>query len=93
MTLPLFYVPVLNKAIVELDEETSKHLITVLRKKKNEEIFLTDGKGLKAFAIIVDDNRKKCKISIIDIIKSPEIEPKITVAISLIKNVSRFEWF
>lgn len=76
-----------------LDEDQSKHIIQVLRKQKEDEILLTDGKGLKALAVIVDDHRKRCKVKIASIEKEEERLPKVSIAISLIKNATRFEWF
>jgi 16S rRNA (uracil1498-N3)-methyltransferase len=61
--------------------------------QKGEELFLTDGKGSKAKAYIIDDNRKRCSVQISSIEKEEQLLPKVTIAISIIKNPSRFEWF
>lgn len=76
-----------------LDEDTSRHMVGVLRKEKGETILLTDGKGSKATAVIKDDNRKKCRVIIENIQQEKTRERKIAIGISLIKNSSRFEWF
>src|SRR5215213_2021731 len=93
MNPPLFFVADLDSKKIVLDEETSKHMTGVLRMKKGEEILLTDGNGKKAKAIIADDNRKKSVVEI----SSSTIEEKngypVAIAISLVKNTSRFEWF
>ena len=93
MNLPFFFVENLNDTRLVLDEDTSKHIINVLRMEKGEEILLTDGKGKKAKAAIVDDNRKKCVVEISSIEIAKQREKKIAIGISLIKNSSRFEWF
>lgn len=93
MNLSLFYIETLSSSILTLDEDTSKHMIGVLRMTKGEEVLLTDGKGQKAKAKIVDDNRKRCTVQILDIEKEKAQAPHITIAISLVKNASRFEWF
>lgn len=93
MSLPFFYVSDLQQVSVQLNEDTSKHIISVLRMKKGDEILLTDGKGKKANAIIIDDNRKKCVVEISSGEAEQERKRKVTIGISLIKNVSRFEWF
>jgi 16S rRNA (uracil1498-N3)-methyltransferase len=93
MNLPFFFVKELNDKQILLVEDTSKHIINVLRMQKGEEILLTDGKGKKAKAIIVDDNRKKCVVEILSIEAEQERKNKVAVGISLIKNSSRFEWF
>jgi len=76
-----------------MDEDTSKHMIHVLRMQKGEFVLLTDGKGKKATAVIVDDNRKKAVVEILEITTEDAMLPKVAIAISLTKNSSRFEWF
>lgn len=93
MSRPFFFVEDLNDKKIVLNEDTSKHMINVLRMQKGEEILLTDGKGKKATAFIVDDNRKKCVVEISEIDEEKPKEKKLAVGISLIKNSSRFEWF
>ena len=68
-------------------------MIGVLRLQTGSELLLTDGKGKKANAVIVDDNRKKTVVEIKAIENKDERKPKIAIGISLIKNSSRFEWF
>jgi 16S rRNA (uracil1498-N3)-methyltransferase len=93
MSLPFFFVDDLNDKTIVLDEDTSKHIVNVLRMQKGEEISLTDGKGKKANAVIIDDNRKKCSVKISSIQNEDKRNTKIVIGISLIKNTSRFEWF
>ena len=93
MSLPFFYIENLSGTIITLDEPTSKHMIGVLRMQKEEKLLLTDGKGTKANATITDDNRKRCTVHVESIEKEEPATVKITIAISIIKNTSRFEWF
>ncbi|TCJ14379.1 16S rRNA (uracil(1498)-N(3))-methyltransferase [Flaviaesturariibacter flavus] len=93
MALPYFYIETLDSNDVQLDEPTSKHVVSVLRMTKGEELLLTDGKGLKARAVIEDDNRKRCAVRIVERHTEAPLRPHITVAISLVKNAARFEWF
>lgn len=93
MNLSFFFISNLQQATVQFDENTSKHIINVLRLQKGEEVLLTDGKGKKAKATIVDDNRKKCVVEISAIEREEERKTKVAIGISLIKNSSRFEWF
>jgi 16S rRNA (uracil1498-N3)-methyltransferase len=93
MNLPFFFVENLSDKRIVLDEDTSKHMINVLRMEKGEEVLLTDGKGKKAKAAIVDDNRKKCVVEISSFEMIEERKYKVAIGISLIKNSSRFEWF
>ncbi|HEY0356679.1 MAG TPA: RsmE family RNA methyltransferase, partial [Flavisolibacter sp.] len=93
MSLPYFFVAHLESNSIVLDEDTSKHMIGVLRMSKGEEVLLTDGKGKKARAVIVDDNRKKCAVHIVSIEMAAPLQRKLAIGISLVKNSSRFEWF
>jgi 16S rRNA (uracil1498-N3)-methyltransferase len=93
MSLPFFFVDRVDEKTLVLNEETSKHIISVLRMQKGERVMLTDGRGKKAECTIVDDNRKKCTVEIVSFAIEEKTRHQITVAISLIKNVSRFEWF
>ncbi len=93
MALPYFFVRDLHQASVQLDEDTSKHMIGVLRMQTGEEVLLTDGKGSKARATIVDDNRKRCVVQITSAEREAEKTCRVSIGISIIKNASRFEWF
>ena len=95
MTLPYFFIEQLTDATrtLVLNEEQSKHMIQVLRKQKGEEVLLTDGKGSGAHARIVDDHRKHCEVEITGVTKEEAPQQKLSIAISLIKNTARFEWF
>lgn len=95
MSFPYFFVEQLAPEAhnLILNEEQSKHIVQVLRMQKDEQILLTDGKGSKAHALIIDDHRKRCEVEIIDVANEEEVKSKITIAISLIKNTARFEWF
>ena len=95
MNLPFFYIDFLDAQLsaYTLSEETSKHIVQVLRKGKDDLLQLTDGKGNVLTASIVDDHKKKCVVKKISFETIPALQHKITIAISLIKNTSRFEWF
>lgn len=93
MALPHFFVESIAAASVQLDEDTSKHIIGVLRMQKGEEVLLTNGRGQKARAQIVDDNRKRCVVRVQTAETEEERTPGVSVAISITKNASRFEWF
>ncbi len=76
-----------------LNEETSKHVVQVLRMNKGEQLQLTDGEGNLYIAEIIDDNRKKCELKILSCSNQPVTSKKVTIAISPVKNNARFEWF
>ncbi|MFN2458393.1 MAG: 16S rRNA (uracil(1498)-N(3))-methyltransferase [Chitinophagaceae bacterium] len=93
MSLPFFYIESIAVNSFFLDEATSKHITQVLRMKVHDEVVLTDGKGTKAQAAIANDNRKRCEVKISSVEKAKESNLKVAIAISLIKNTFRFEWF
>jgi 16S rRNA (uracil1498-N3)-methyltransferase len=93
MSLPIFYQKQLTgESSFALNEETSKHIIQVLRMKQSEQLQLTDGKGKILTAEIVAENKKATEVKVITTSHTPQTS-NITIAISLIKNNSRFEWF
>jgi len=93
MALSYFFVQSLEEKSLQLDEDTSKHIISVLRMQKGEELLLTNGNGQKATARIIDDNRKRCVVEILSIESEERSQPHVSIAISITKNSSRFEWF
>lgn len=95
MALPFFYKEdiISSTANVMLDEDTSKHVIQVLRMQNGEQLNLTDGKGNLYTTEIIDDHKKRCSVKIISTVQQPLSAKKISIAISLVKNSSRFEWF
>ena len=95
MALPFFYSEEITTASIQLvlNEDTSKHVVQVLRMKNGEQLNLTDGKGNLFTTEIIDDHKKKCTVKILATHYHQPSEKKITIAISLVKNASRFEWF
>ncbi len=82
-----------EESSLQLCEATSKHLIQVLRKKVGDQFILTNGKGVEAKATIKDDHRKHAEVTLHDIVFVPAPTFKNTIAISPLKNTTRFEWF
>jgi 16S rRNA (uracil1498-N3)-methyltransferase len=95
MTLPFFYKEdiVTGATAVILDEDTSKHVVQVLRMQNGEQLQLTDGKGNLFTCAIADNNRKRCTVSITTTENTKQKTRNTSIAISLLKNSSRFEWF
>ena len=95
MDFPFFYIlsaPAID-SLITLDEDTSKHVVQVLRRKINDIILLTDGKGNLFTCIVSDNHKKKCVVLIKEIDQRKRSPKKISVAVSLLKNAGRFEWF
>ncbi len=95
MQLPYFYEPTINasNALFTLSEETSKHCIQVLRMKADEQLQLTDGKGNLFTAFIVQPDKKHCTVNITETSNFKPPTLNLSIAISLLKNTTRFEWF
>jgi 16S rRNA (uracil1498-N3)-methyltransferase len=94
MVLPFFYKEDLDASVTDvvLDEDASKHIVQVLRMQNGEQLQLTNGKGNTFTCKITGNNRKRCAVTI----QASNFKPQtsnVSIAISLIKNSSRFEWF
>ena len=95
MSFPFFYLSdhESSKKEIVLDEDTSRHIIQVLRMKKGELLNLTDGKGNIFTTSITDDHKKHCTVRIENIKYKEQEKRKVSIALSLLKNANRFEWF
>ena len=94
MTSPYFFeetLPDLPEFV--LSEETSRHIIQVLRMEEEEEIIITNGKGYRIFARIQVADKKKTKVRLVRKELAERPAPKTAIAISLVRNNNRFEWF
>ncbi len=95
MSLPSFYEENITATAgsYTLSEETSKHCIQVLRMKVGEPLTLTDGKGNLYTAAIAKEDKRNCVVAIKGVKHTPKPAKHITIAMSLLKNANRFEWF
>jgi len=75
-----------------LDEIDSKHLSKSLRKKVGDIIRITNGNGLEIKGKIIRLG-KNIKVNVINRVKHKKKDLLIHIAISPLKNQSRFEWF
>lgn len=95
MALPFFYIAQYDAAQKQiiLDEDTSRHVVQVLRMGAGEKLNLTDGKGSLLTAVIKDDHKKHCMVEVEQSQLMAAAGKKVIIAISLLKNTNRFEWF
>jgi len=94
MQLPFFFEenpPIEGNFI--LSEETSKHIVQVLRMHENENLLITNGKGQVLTATVIKANKKNAEVQIINKSDIPKHSAGVSIGISLIKNTNRFEWF
>jgi 16S rRNA (uracil1498-N3)-methyltransferase len=94
MELPFFYLADIPSAAKELvlPEETSKHVVSVLRMKEGDELQLTNGKGTIVRANIQKAHKKSCELKAMEFLQSEDSRKPVTLAISILKNPNRFEW-
>src|SRR5687767_9485339 len=66
VALPFFYTGDYDDSSdgIVLDEDTSRHIVQVLRMKKGERLNLTDGKGNLLTCVIIEDHKKHCIVSV-----------------------------
>jgi len=95
MSLPFFYIETFENSSsnIILKEETSKHIVQVLRMQNGEHLQLTDGKGKIFLCEIINNHRKKCEVTFIKTSNITHPTSNIAIAISPVKNAGRFEWF
>jgi len=93
--LPYFFEPSIDASNThfELSEVTSKHCIQVLRMRAGESLHLTDGIGNLYTASIVEPDKKKTVVKIDLVVHTPAPTKNVCIAIGLLKNTGRFEWF
>lgn len=94
MALPFFYINHFKgEKQLLLDEDTSRHIVQVLRMKEGEQLNLTDGKGTLLNCVITEAQKKHCLVEVQTVQKQKSRNKNISVGISLLKNTNRFEWF
>ncbi|NCC73189.1 MAG: hypothetical protein EOM06_07295 [Sphingobacteriia bacterium] len=53
-----FYAPEISRGLYTFDQDESKHITRVLRLKKEDKLFLTNGRGSLFSGNILDDHPK-----------------------------------
>ncbi len=93
--MQLFYNPNLDSTTKNFtfNEEESKHIVRVLRKKENDILTITNGKGLLLTSKITVANPKKCTATILNLKENTPNTFWIHLAVAPTKNNDRFEWF
>jgi len=94
MDLPSFHAPEIPPAgeRLVLDEDGSRHAVLVLRMREGAGVRLVDGRGVTAVAEVVDAHRKRCALELRERFVEADTRHPVTLAVSLLKNPSRFEW-
>ncbi|TDX00221.1 RsmE family RNA methyltransferase [Dinghuibacter silviterrae] len=95
MSLPFFYAPGLTATnrVTDLDEPTSRHCVQVLRMRTGDRLILTDGRGLRVEARLLEADKRRSSVALEAPVQHPRTGPDVYIGISPVKNTSRFEWF
>ena len=78
--------------LITINQIDSKHIIRSFRKKIGDIIKITNGKGSICEAEILEEG-KNIKVEVKRILNYKREKLSIHIAISPLKNSSRFEWF
>jgi 16S rRNA (uracil1498-N3)-methyltransferase len=90
----LFYAPDIENGFIRLDEEESRHLISVLRRKVGDRLQCTDGKGMFYEAEIAETGKRHALARILSQTPAaPERSARLHLAIAPTKQIERYEWF
>ncbi|MBX2893788.1 MAG: 16S rRNA (uracil(1498)-N(3))-methyltransferase [Saprospiraceae bacterium] len=90
----LFYAPKIEHGFAHLDEEESRHLLTVLRRKPGDRLQLTDGKGFFHEAELTEVGKRHALAHILSSSAAPpEHASLLHIAMAPTKQMERFEWF
>jgi 16S rRNA (uracil1498-N3)-methyltransferase len=94
MTIPFFYEPAIGQqTIVELSEETARHVGQVLRMRQGEPLNLTDGQGHLFQCVLQTVAKKTAVVKVQTTTSEPAPTVQVAMGVSLLKNASRWEWF
>lgn len=93
--MQLFYHPDLdeNASQFTFSEDESKHIVKVLRKKEDDILQITNGKGYRFEAKITDADPKKCKVQILSNSKRHRRMHWFHLVMAPPKSNDRYEWF
>jgi len=93
--MPYFYIASLKDKgeTFVLNENSSRHILQVLRMQPGENLQLTDGRGGLVLCSITEAHKKRCRVTVIEKQAKEPAKRRVILALSLLKNSSRFEWF
>ena len=94
METPYFHMPVPDDGprILTLTEDVSHHAVSVLRMEAGDRLTLVDGRGGKAEARLLNAHRKRAEAEVMDLSRAEDRRKPVTLAVSPLKNPSRYEW-
>ncbi|MCH8556315.1 MAG: 16S rRNA (uracil(1498)-N(3))-methyltransferase [Balneolia bacterium] len=81
-----------SSVFADLSKEEAHHALQVLRLKAGDEIWLFNGRGLKARANLIPEGKRKARAEILETVSKEKASPRISLCLGLIKNRTRLEW-
>src|SRR5690606_18629296 len=93
--MQLFYSADINSDTTSFcfDNEESKHIVRVIRKKETDIIHLTNGKGWLFEGEITSALEKKCEVKIINSNFFEPLDYELHLVVAPTKMNDRYEWF
>lgn len=90
----LFYAPHIDLPHHTLSPEESLHGVKVLRLKKSDTVYVTDGKGTLCTAFVEEPNPRACRLLITNVAENYGARSyHLHMVVAPPKNTDRFEWF
>lgn len=89
----VFYSTEIKNQTALLTDDECIHCSKVLRKKVDDEVFVTNGEGMLYKGYITNISKKTVEIELEDEIESQSKRHIRSIAIAPTKNIDRFEWF
>mgnify|MGYP001826325821 CR=1 FL=1 len=93
--MQLFYNPDIHKDTLQVSfsKDESRHIVKVLRKKTDDTLNITNGKGWLFEAQITTANIKQCSADIISSTFKEKAKYNLHLAVAPTKMNDRYEWF
>ena len=89
--MEVYFCKDLSDEFVVLDPEDHKHVSRVLRMKEGDKLLLTNGKGMKATAEIIESSKTNTKLKVQETEQVPRSTPLLTMAIAPVKKPAKVE--
>jgi 16S rRNA (uracil1498-N3)-methyltransferase len=88
----LFYAPRVEGHLVVFDEDESKHLATVLRRKVGDTLYITDGKGHIFTTQLAELGKRQAVARVLSTEAQPARRAALHLAVAPTKHMDRYEW-
>jgi 16S rRNA (uracil1498-N3)-methyltransferase len=93
--MQLFYNPNITEVdtTFNFDKDESRHIVKVLRKKVNDQLHITNGKGSLFEAELILADIKHCSVKINSVTQQAKRNLHLHLAVAPTKMNDRYEWF